>query len=87
MCSVGQSLRNGLFEHAMSFASMVLVMPWLKYYINANPLVYPLRERFVQQISTSLSDIGGKQKLREQSQKNCHFLVERAEIIFFRWKK
>ena len=37
---------------------MILVTPWLKYYLNANPLIYPLEERFIQQISTSLKDIG-----------------------------
>ena len=37
---------------------MFLLMPWLKWYINANPWVYPLKERYVQQISTSLSDCG-----------------------------
>jgi len=58
ICSMGQALRNGTVEHALSFATMLLVMPWLKYYVNANPLIYPLRERYVQQISTSLADIG-----------------------------
>ena len=37
---------------------MILVTPWLKFYLNANPLIYPLEERFIQQISTSLKDIG-----------------------------
>ena len=58
VCSVGQALRNGAGEHALSFATMLMVMPWLKYYVNANPLIYPLKERFVQQISTSLADVG-----------------------------
>ena len=58
VASMGQCLRNGTMEHALSFATMLTVMPWVKYYVNANPLIYPLEERFIQQISTSLKDIG-----------------------------
>ena len=58
VASIGQCLRNGTMEHALSFTTMLTVMPWIKYYINANPLIYPFKERFVQQISTSLKDIG-----------------------------
>ena len=58
VASIGQALRNGTAEHAWSFTTMILVTPWLKYYLNANPLIYPLEERFIQQISTSLKDIG-----------------------------
>ena len=58
VCSIGQAVRNGALEHALSLTIMFLVIPWLKWYINANPWVYPLKERYVQQISTSLSDCG-----------------------------
>jgi len=58
VASIGQALRNGTAEHAWSFTTMILVTPWLKFYLNANPLIYPLEERFIQQISTSLKDIG-----------------------------
>lgn len=38
--------------------SMILTnMIQLRYYINTNALVYPLDERFVQQISTSMADM------------------------------
>ena len=66
--SMGQCLRNGTMEHALSFTTMLTVMPWVKYYINANPLIYPLKERFVQQISTSWHDLGpdvAHEKVRE----------------------
>ena len=66
--SMGQCLRNGTMEHALSFATMLTVMPWVKYYINANPLIYPLKERFIQQISTSWHDLGpdvAREKVRE----------------------
>jgi len=33
-------------------------MPWLKYYICANPWIYELEHRMVQQISTQMDDIG-----------------------------
>jgi len=38
-----------------------LVIPWMKYFVQANPWLYPLEERFVQQISTSLEDVGLEQ--------------------------
>lgn len=58
VCSLGQVNRNGIFECSKCFMGTVLLMPWLKYFVNANPFVYPLQERFVQQISTSLDDCG-----------------------------
>ena len=58
VASIGQALRNGTAEHAWSFTTIFMVTPWLKFYLNANPFIYPLDERFIQQISTSLKDIG-----------------------------
>jgi hypothetical protein len=61
VCALGHTLRNGTLEFALSFTIMILAVPWLKYFVNANTFVYDLKERFVQQISTSMQDmpIGG----------------------------
>jgi len=57
VCTLGQVHRNGFLECAKCFTGTVLLLPWIKYFINANPFVYELEERFVQQISTSLDDL------------------------------
>mmetsp|Transcript_21263 Transcript_21263/g.49324 ORF Transcript_21263/g.49324 Transcript_21263/m.49324 type:complete len:436 (-) Transcript_21263:396-1703(-) len=54
---VGQVLRHGVIESAWRCSVMVVVVPWLKYYIAVNPLIYNLDERFVTQISTSMQDM------------------------------
>mmetsp|Transcript_21128 Transcript_21128/g.65197 ORF Transcript_21128/g.65197 Transcript_21128/m.65197 type:complete len:456 (+) Transcript_21128:48-1415(+) len=54
---VGQTLRHGLCECSLKLACMAWYVPWIKYYLNANPLLYNLDERFVQQISTSTDDM------------------------------
>ena len=53
----GQCIRNGLLESTWKMSVMWTVLPWLKYWINANPFVYDLSERFVQQITTSMQDM------------------------------
>lgn len=35
-----------------------LILPWLKYYMNVNPWIFNLDHRFIQQITTNLSDLG-----------------------------
>lgn len=55
---LGQSKRHGVFELTLSVVIMVLAIPWMKYFVQANPWLYPLEERFVQQIATSLEDVG-----------------------------
>ena len=40
---------------------MWLLMPWMKYFWNANPWVYDLDERYVQQISTTMKDCANMQ--------------------------
>lgn len=54
---VGQSVRQGIVESCGKLAFMSIYMPTVKWTICANPLVYNLEERFVQQISTSLQDM------------------------------
>lgn len=58
VCALGQVRRNGPLQCTKCFTGTVLLLPWLKYFVNANPFLYPLKERFVQQISTSLKDCG-----------------------------
>merc|ERR1712087_669675 len=55
---LGQSRRHGVFELTLSVVIMILAIPWMKYFVQANPWLYPLEERFVQQIATSLEDVG-----------------------------
>lgn len=54
---IGQTVRQGLIECTGKLSFMVMLLPWLKYYINTNPWLYNLEERFVQQISTSMMDM------------------------------
>jgi len=54
---IGQTLRQGVIECTGKLAFMVILVPWIKYYINTNPWLYQLDERFVQQISTSMKDM------------------------------
>jgi hypothetical protein len=54
---MGQVWRHGIFESIMMVSAMFLFIPWIKYYVNCNPLIYPLEERMVQQISTSMQDM------------------------------
>jgi hypothetical protein len=54
---VGQSHRQGVVEMTYLLVNMWLVMPTLKYYVNCNPFIYKLNERFVQQITTSMDDM------------------------------
>jgi len=54
---IGQTLRQGFWECTGKLAFMVILVPWIKYYINTNPWLYQLEERFVQQITTSMKDM------------------------------
>jgi len=54
---IGQGLRQGLFETTGKLTFMIMVVPWMKYYINANPWLYQLDERFITQITTSMKDL------------------------------
>jgi len=54
---MGQVWRHGICDTTMMVSAMFLLIPWAKYYVNCNPLVYPLEERMVQQISTSMQDM------------------------------
>lgn len=72
---VGQCNRHGVLETVVKTAIMPILLPWLKYYINANPLLYDLEERFVQQISTSLQDV----TLKESSETG-RLLISRAKL-------
>jgi hypothetical protein len=54
---VGQGHRQGIFEMTWLLVNMRLIVPTLKYFVNCNPFIYELDERFVQQISTSMGDM------------------------------
>mmetsp|Transcript_47534 Transcript_47534/g.110809 ORF Transcript_47534/g.110809 Transcript_47534/m.110809 type:complete len:434 (+) Transcript_47534:152-1453(+) len=54
---VGQVLRHGVLESAWRCSFMIMVIPWMKYYLATNSWLYNLEERFVQQLSTSLADL------------------------------
>jgi len=54
---IGQILRQGPCECIGKLAFMIILVPWIKYYINTNPWLYSLDERFVQQITTSMKDM------------------------------
>ena len=54
---IGQGHRQGLFEMTYLLVNMWLVLPTMKYYVNCNPFIYKLKERFVQQITTSMNDM------------------------------
>lgn len=57
VCLVGQTLREGLLSSTFDVACMIVIIPWVKYYINTNPWLYNLEERFIQQITTSMKDM------------------------------
>jgi len=54
---MGQVWRQGWYEANFMLASLWICIPWIKYYVNANPFLYPLESRYVQQITTSMQDI------------------------------
>eukprot|EP00438_Fugacium_kawagutii_P031675 Skav232904 [mRNA] locus=scaffold1477:473880:474536:- [translate_table: standard] len=60
---IGQTARQGYFEAVWTLCMMWYVMPWLKYYMNANPWLQNLDHRFTTQISTSMSDVGAEQSV------------------------
>jgi len=62
---VGQTLRVGLVEVAFCLAAMLVGLPTVKYHICTNPWVFELSERFVQQISTSMQDLGTPDELAD----------------------
>lgn len=50
----GQLPRRGLFLILLELTSTCLVLPWLKYWFLANPFLYDLGERFVNQVGAPL---------------------------------
>eukprot|EP00613_Pedinella_sp_CCMP2098_P019316 CAMPEP_0171692548 /NCGR_PEP_ID=MMETSP0991-20121206/6138_1 /TAXON_ID=483369 /ORGANISM="non described non described, Strain CCMP2098" /LENGTH=330 /DNA_ID=CAMNT_0012280865 /DNA_START=627 /DNA_END=1619 /DNA_ORIENTATION=+ len=54
---LGQVHRQGWVEGAFKLAGGVTFIPWLKYFVNCNPYIYQLEERFIQQITTSMQDM------------------------------
>eukprot|EP00928_Gymnodinium_smaydae_P095835 TRINITY_DN8321_c0_g3_i1.p1 TRINITY_DN8321_c0_g3~~TRINITY_DN8321_c0_g3_i1.p1 ORF type:complete len:463 (+),score=34.97 TRINITY_DN8321_c0_g3_i1:93-1481(+) len=71
---LGQSYRHGLCELWVAFSLMILATPWMKYFIQANPWLYPLEERFVQQISTRNDDMS-----LDEISKAVHRIVSRSK--------
>jgi len=57
-CIAGQTMRHGCAGTIYNLTVMWTLIPWLKYFWNCNPWVYNLDERYVQQISTKMEDLG-----------------------------
>ena len=72
---MGQTLRQGWIEANYKLALMIVLIPWLKYFINTNPMIYKLDERFTQQISTSCAD------MQVQEVHDCLRLFPKAEFV------
>lgn len=67
VCVCGQCARQNLGETHFRVCVMWLLIPWLKYYVNCNPLVYDLDHRLVQQISTTMEDCGAPDEVARTS--------------------
>lgn len=74
LCVMGQSMRQGFFETTYIVSMMWVLMPWLKYYICCNPFIYNLDHRLVQQISTSMEELGTADEVAEE----CRHVISRA---------
>lgn len=74
ICLIGQTLRQGFGEILYCNAMMWVLMPWLKYYINANPLIYDLDHRMVQQISTRMDELGPVDRVTD----DCRQIISQA---------
>lgn len=74
ICVMGQSMRQGVLETIYMVSMMWVLMPWLKYYINANPWIYELDYRLVQQISTGMPELGTVDEVAEE----CRRVISRA---------
>jgi hypothetical protein len=53
----GSVYRQGLIEFTVSFATMFIVNPWIKYWITGNIFLEDLGERFVTQVGQPLNDM------------------------------
>jgi hypothetical protein len=54
---IGQTNRQGWFESSARLTWTPIAIPFIKYFVNANPWIYPLEERMFQQISTTMRDM------------------------------
>lgn len=57
VCSIGQCERCGPFRLCAMATTNYVYIPFIKYYFCCNPLVYPLGEKLMQQITTSMIDM------------------------------
>lgn len=62
---MGQMSRQSVFETLYMVGAMWILIPWLKYYVNANPYIYDLHHRMVQQISTEMADLGSSSQVAD----------------------
>lgn len=76
ICLIGQELRQGLMETTGKLTFMIIFIPWTKYYINANPWLYQLEERFINQISTTMKDLEIK-----EIQDACRQIISRCKQL------
>lgn len=74
VCVMGQSMRQGFLETTYIVSMMWVLMPWLKYYVCCNPFIYNLDHRLVQQISTSMEELGTADEVAEE----CRNVISRA---------
>ena len=59
----GECQRQSYIGTMWSLVVMWLTAPYIKYHVNCNPWCYDLQSRFVQQISTSMQDVGTGQRV------------------------
>eukprot|EP00929_Paragymnodinium_shiwhaense_P001340 TRINITY_DN101567_c0_g1_i1.p1 TRINITY_DN101567_c0_g1~~TRINITY_DN101567_c0_g1_i1.p1 ORF type:complete len:534 (+),score=96.09 TRINITY_DN101567_c0_g1_i1:73-1674(+) len=74
---MGQCARQSIGETWYMASVMVLIMPWLKYFVCCNPYIYDLDHRLVQQISTSMSDLGTPEDVANASKR----IISRAKQL------
>merc|ERR1719213_360214 len=67
-------MRQGFLETTYIVSMMWVLMPWLKYYICCNPYIYDIDHRLVQQISTSMQDLGTPDEVAEE----CRDIISMA---------
>ena len=55
--SAGMVYRRGFLEFVSSFALMLVINPWIKYWITANVYLGDIGTRFVTQVGESMDDM------------------------------
>jgi hypothetical protein len=77
VCCMGQCARQSIGETWYMVSCMLLLIPWLKYYVCCNPWIYDLDHRLVQQISTEMQDLGKLEDVSKQARR----IISRAKQL------